>query len=89
MPHLKNLSLSTNRIENIQQDAFIKLTSLQELILRSNYLKHFSFGTGFGAIPELVKLDISNNLIQIIDKVSLISNHDKTNYKFGMCDRKS
>jgi Leucine-rich repeat (LRR) protein len=68
-PELRNLSLSSNQVSEISKDAFERTPKIQQLILRKNYLNS-EILSGALKLPELVKLDLSGNLITFIERVS-------------------
>lgn len=61
---VRKLDLSTNRLNNINQNAFIGMNSvLQELLLDHNELVELP-STPIAPLTSLIRLDLSNNLIR-------------------------
>jgi len=78
MPNLQNLSLASNQIQFVSKNAFDHLPKLKELILRGNYLK--SNELNVRGLPNLIKLDLSHNLLQLIRQVKLFFRQNLTKY---------
>ena len=70
--HLENLTLSDCQLEKLSNDPSKLLSStgsLQKIEMRGNRLRNLTSRGLFGQSPQLVKLDISFNEIQIISSV--------------------
>lgn len=67
---LKVLNLAGNQIKSVGMSDLKGLTCLQELNLRRNRLKKL---LGFGDVPQLQKLFISNNEVQTVEDMSSIA----------------
>lgn len=68
MPNVETLDLSHNQIESIQMDTFINMKKLQEISLENNRLNHI--GTHFFTVENLVKVNLMNNKLQALSKIS-------------------
>lgn len=67
--HLVTLDLSNNNIENVTSDWFLTTQQLQVVLLNRNKIQTINMTSMSSALPQLVRLNLSDNLLTRVDNV--------------------